>query len=89
MILKDVNLTISPGEHITIVGENGAGKTTLIKLIMRLYDVTEGEILYNGINIKEYDYDEYMDVFSTVFQDFKIFALSVYENVTFQPDCLR
>ena len=86
MILRDVNLTIAPGEHITIVGENGAGKTTLIKLIMRLYDVTEGEILYDGINIKEYDYDEYMDIFSTVFQDFKIFALSIYENITFEPD---
>lgn len=83
-VLKNVSLKLNPGEKISIVGENGAGKTTFVKLLMRLYDVTEGEILYNGRNIKDYNYDEYMDVFSTVFQDYKIFALSVYENITFQ-----
>ncbi len=85
-VLKNVSMTLNPGEKVSIVGENGAGKTTFVKLLMRLYDVTEGEILYNGRNIKDYDYDDYMDVFSTVFQDYKIFALSVYENITFQEN---
>ena len=79
--LKNVNLTIRVGEKIAIVGYNGAGKTTLIKLIMRLYDPTDGEILYNGINIKEFDTDEYRKMIGTVFQDFKIFATSIAENV--------
>lgn len=83
-ILKNINLTIEPGECLVIVGENGAGKTTLIKLLMRLYDVTSGAILYNGVNIKDYDYDSYMNVLATVFQDYKIFAVSVYENITFK-----
>lgn len=82
-ILQDINIVIEPGEHLMLVGENGAGKTTLIKLLMRLYDVTKGEILYNGINIKEYDYDVYMKNFSTVFQDFHILDVSVYENIMF------
>nr|WP_240927927.1 ATP-binding cassette domain-containing protein [Paenibacillus thiaminolyticus] len=83
-ILKNINLTIEPGECLVIVGENGAGKTTLIKLLMRLYDVTSGAILYNGVNIKDYDYDSYMNVLATVFQDYKLFAVSVYENITFK-----
>lgn len=66
---------------IAIVGYNGAGKTTLIKLIMRLYDPNEGEILLNGVNIKEYDVEEYRRKIGTVFQDFKIFAATVKENV--------
>ncbi len=84
MILKNVNLTIEAGECLVIVGENGAGKTTLVKLLMRLYDVTSGEIKYNGINIKQYDYDSYMYALATVFQDYKIFAVSAYENITFK-----
>ena len=79
--LKNVDLTIRKGEKIAIVGYNGAGKTTLIKLIMRLYDPTEGEILYNGINIKEFDTDAYRKTIGTVFQDFKIFATTLAENV--------
>ena len=82
-IIKNVSLTIEPGERLMIVGENGAGKTTLVKLMMRLYDVTEGEILYNGVNIKDYEYDSYMAHFSAVFQDFHIFDISVYENILF------
>lgn len=80
-VLKHVNLTLSNREHLSIVGLNGAGKTTLIKLLCRLYEVTEGEILLNGVNIKEYDYDQYMNLFSVVFQDFKLFAFSINENV--------
>ena len=79
--LKHINLTIRAGDKIAIVGYNGAGKTTLIKLIMRLYDPTDGEILYNGVNIKEYDPEAYRKKIGTVFQDFKIFATSIAENV--------
>lgn len=80
-ILKDINITIHPGEHLSVVGLNGAGKTTFIKLLCRLYDVSKGEILVNGINIKEYKYEEYMKILSVVFQDFKMFALSMRENI--------
>ena len=79
--LSGVSLTIRKGEKIAIVGYNGAGKTTLIKLMMRLYDPTEGEILYNGVNIKEFDPEEYRKRISTVFQDFKIYAATIAENV--------
>lgn len=79
--LKHVSLKLSRGEKIAIVGYNGAGKTTLIKLLMRLYDVTQGEILLNGRNIREYDLDNYRGMIGTVFQDFKIFAANVGENV--------
>ncbi len=80
-ILKNVSFTIEKGQTIAVVGHNGAGKTTLSKLIMRLYDVTEGEILYNGINIKEYIVSSYRDKFASVFQDYKVFAMTVSENV--------
>ncbi|BCN31374.1 ABC transporter ATP-binding protein [Anaeromicropila herbilytica] len=80
-VLKDINLTIKSGEHLSVVGLNGAGKTTFIKLLCRLYEVSEGEILLNGVNIKEYDYEEYMKIFSVVFQDFKLLSFSIKENV--------
>lgn len=80
-ILNNINMKIHPYEKIAIVGYNGAGKTTLIKLIMRLYDPNEGEILLDGVNIKEYDVEEYRQKIGTVFQDFKIFAATVKENV--------
>lgn len=80
-VLEDINLTISPKEHLSVVGLNGAGKTTFIKLLCRLYDVTEGEILVDGINIKEYSEEEYRKLFSVVFQDFKLFAFSLKENI--------
>jgi ATP-binding cassette subfamily B protein len=80
-ILHDICLTIRPDQKIALVGYNGAGKTTLIKLIMRLYDPSEGEILYNGINIKDYNINEYREMIGTVFQDFKIFATTVGYNV--------
>ena len=79
--LKDINLTIDPGEKLSIVGENGAGKTTFIKLLLRLYDVSEGAILLDGHDIREYDYREYLNNIATVFQDYRIFAFSVKENV--------
>lgn len=79
--LNNVNLKINKGETTAVVGVNGAGKTTFVKLLLRFYDVTEGEILYNGINIKEYNVQSIRDRFATVFQDYKTFALSVNENV--------
>ncbi|MBQ2732910.1 MAG: ABC transporter ATP-binding protein [Clostridia bacterium] len=79
--LKNVSLKLNKGEKIAIVGYNGAGKTTLIKLLLRLYDPTEGEVLFNGVNAKEYKLDEYRAKIGTVFQDFKIFAASIGENV--------
>ncbi len=79
--LKNVNLKINKGQTVAIVGINGAGKSTLVKLLLRFYDVTEGEILYNGINIKEYTQDSLRKRFATVFQDYKTFAISVNENV--------
>lgn len=81
--LKNINLHIKSGEKLAIVGENGAGKTTLIKLLMRLYDPTEGSILLNGVNIKDIQYDEYQSILSAVFQDYKLFSFSIKENITF------
>ncbi|HOA63996.1 MAG TPA: ABC transporter ATP-binding protein [Bacilli bacterium] len=80
-ILKNFNLKIKRGEKIAIVGVNGAGKTTLVKLLTRLYDIDEGEILINGINIKEFDKQEFYKLFSVVFQEFKMFAMNVKENI--------
>lgn len=80
-VINDVSLSIAPGEKIALVGYNGAGKTTLIKLIMRLYDPSQGEILLDGINIKDYDVEKYRQSIGTVFQDFKIFGGTVTENV--------
>lgn len=82
LVLRDINLTIKSGEHLSIVGLNGAGKTTFIKLLCRLYDVTEGEILVDGVNIKEYSDEEYRKLFAVVFQDFQLFAFSLRENIT-------
>lgn len=80
-VLRDVSFTIKRGEKTAIVGYNGAGKTTLIKLMMRLYDPTEGRILYNGRDIREYRLDEYRDRIGAVFQDYRIFAATLGENV--------
>ncbi len=80
-VLKNFSAKIHHGEKIAIVGVNGSGKTTLIKLLCRLYDPTEGEIKLNGINIKEYDYNEYLDIFSVVFQDFKLLAFPIGETI--------
>ncbi len=84
--LKSVNLKFTVGEKLAVVGMNGSGKTTFIKLLCRLYDPTEGTILLNGIDIKKYRYDEYMNIFSIVFQDFKLFAMPLGENVATSSD---
>ena len=80
-IIHDVSFTIKQGEKLAIVGYNGAGKTTLMKLIMRLYDPQSGEIRLNGTDIRDYKVEDYRKAIGTVFQDFKIFAGSVRENV--------
>ena len=79
--LRNVNMKFEIGKRLAVVGMNGSGKTTFIKLLCRLYDPTEGVILLNGIDIRKYNYREYMDIFSVVFQDFKLFALKLGENV--------
>lgn len=84
--LRNVNCSIHKGERISIVGENGSGKTTFIKLLLRLYEPTEGKITINGIDIREIIYSEYLDFFSAAFQDFKIFAYTIRENVTALQD---
>lgn len=80
-VLRDVSFRIDKGRKIALVGYNGAGKTTLIKLLMRFYDVTGGEILYNGTDIRDYDLAAYRAKIAAVFQDYKIFAATVAENV--------
>ena len=79
-----LRLGYEPGEHLSIVGLNGAGKTTFIKLLCRLYDPTGGVILLDGVDIREYDYADYMRQFAPVFQDFKLFCVSLKENITLQ-----
>lgn len=79
--LKNVSLKFNVGERLAVVGMNGSGKSTFIKLLCRLYDPTEGDILLDGINIKDYDYREYMSLFSVVFQDFQLLAFSLGQNV--------
>ncbi|MDE6983025.1 MAG: ABC transporter ATP-binding protein/permease, partial [Lachnospiraceae bacterium] len=79
--LSNVSCVLKKGEKVAIVGRNGSGKTTFIKLLCRLYDPQEGAILLNGTDIREYQYEEYLKFFSTVFQDFCIFALQLGENV--------
>lgn len=85
-VLRNVNMKFEIGKRLAIVGMNGSGKTTFIKLLCRLYDPTEGEILLNGIDIRKYNYAEYMNIFSVVFQDFKLFALKLGENVASKVD---
>lgn len=79
--LKNVSMKFQIGKRLSIVGENGSGKTTFIKLLCRLYDPQEGEILLNGIDIRKYRYDDYMGVFSIVFQDFQLISQSLGSNV--------
>lgn len=80
-VLRDVSFRVDKGRKIALVGYNGAGKTTLIKLLMRFYDVTDGAILYNGADIRDYDLTAYRAKIAAVFQDYKIFAATVAENV--------
>lgn len=80
-VLHHINLEIKAGDKLAIVGENGSGKTTLIKLLCRLYRPTEGRILFNGKDIWDFPYEEYIASVSTVFQDFSLFAFSLAANI--------
>lgn len=80
--LKNMNLTVKAGERLAVVGLNGAGKSTFIKLLLRLYEPTEGEILLNGINVKEYSKKSYYSIFSPIFQNVELFAFPLAENVS-------
>jgi ATP-binding cassette subfamily B protein/ATP-binding cassette subfamily C protein len=80
--LKNVSIIIPPTQKLSIVGLNGAGKTTFIKLLFKLYEPSEGQILLGGIDIKEYSPEEYRRIISVVFQDFKLLAYTIRENIT-------
>ncbi|MBP3325589.1 MAG: ABC transporter ATP-binding protein [Coprococcus sp.] len=80
-VIKNLSFIINKGEKVVFAGHNGAGKSTIIKLLMRLYDPDEGQILVNGIDIKEYDLDAYRNLFGVAFQDYQILAMTVAENV--------
>ncbi len=80
-VLNNVSITLKQGEHLSVVGLNGAGKTTFIKLLCRLYDPTEGAIIMNDFNVRKYDYRQYLDLFSVVFQDLSLLAVPLGNNV--------
>ena len=80
-IIKNLNLKLTVGQRFALVGRNGAGKTTLVKLLLRMYEPASGQITLNGIDIAKYDYDEYMRIFSVVFQDFRLFNFPLDENI--------
>lgn len=83
--LKDLNLVLKPGEKLAVVGLNGAGKTTMIKLLLRLYDPTEGYITLNGEDIRNFTKEEYYKLFSPVFQNVEVFAATLAENIALLP----
>lgn len=85
--LENINLTVKNGERLAVVGRNGSGKTTFIKLMCRLYDATDGEILINGINVKEYSKQSIVKLYSVVFQDFQIFSIPLKDNICAGDDC--
>lgn len=88
-VLRNINLTIQPGERIALVGLNGAGKTTLIKLLTRLYDPTDGQILLDGVDLREYDLKSLHQRFGVIFQDYVRYMFTVRENIAFgQVDAL-
>lgn len=84
-IIQDINIEIETGEKIAIVGSNGSGKTTFTKLLLGLYQPSSGEIALNGINISNFNYDEYLGLFGVALQDFQLFAVSIAENILLRP----
>jgi ATP-binding cassette subfamily B protein len=79
--LRHVNLRLEPGQKLALVGENGAGKSTLVKLLLRLYEPTEGDIFYGGVNLKDMDPEDLRSRFGAVFQDFVRYQFNVAENI--------
>jgi len=86
--LKNVSFKIDKGDKLAIIGRNGAGKSTIIKLLLRLYDVKNGKILINGINIQEYDLVSLRSAIAVLFQDFSIYPFTLRENISFGDDIL-
>ena len=84
--VKNLNITLVPGERLAVVGLNGAGKTTMIKLLLRLYDPTEGYISLNGTDIRKFKRKDYYKLFSPVFQKVELFATSFSENISLRPE---
>ena len=80
-MLKNFNLTLAPGERIALIGENGQGKTTVVKLITRLYDPTEGQILLDGVDLREYSLEDLHQHIGVIFQDFVRFEMTARENI--------
>ena len=85
-LINGLSFKITGGQKVALVGHNGAGKTTIMKLLFRLYDPTDGEILVNGINIKEYNLKAYRNLFATAFQDYRIMSMSIRDNVLMGED---
>lgn len=81
LVLKNLNLCVSPGERIALIGENGEGKTTIVKLITRLYDPTVGSVLLDGIDLREYDLEDYSSQIAVIFQDFMRYDMTAWENI--------
>ena len=80
-IISDLSFSVNAGDYLCIVGENGSGKSTIVKLILRLYDIDGGQILLDGVDIKEYDIVKYRAIFSVLFQDFVSYSFTLRENV--------
>src|SRR5271170_3023068 len=81
-VLKDFNFTLAPGERIALIGENGQGKTTVVKLITRLYDPTEGQILLDGVDLREYSLEDLHKEIGVIFQDFMRYEMTARENIS-------
>jgi ATP-binding cassette, subfamily B, bacterial len=81
LVLKNLNLRVAPGERIALIGENGEGKTTIVKLITRLYDPTVGKVLLDGIDLREYDLEDYSSQIAVIFQDFMRYDMTAWENI--------
>ena len=81
--LKNINFKFGTGDIISLAGKNGCGKTTLVNLILRIYNPTKGKILLDGINIKDYDYENYLTFFSSIFQDYQKYAIKLYDYISF------
>ncbi len=80
-MLKDFNFSLRPGERVALIGENGQGKTTIVKLITRLYDPTEGQILLDGVDLREYDLEDLHAEIGVIFQDFMRYEMTARENI--------
>lgn len=85
-VLKNLCFSVKPGEKLAVVGVNGSGKTTMVKLLCRLYEPTEGVILLNGIDVREYKFDQYIGLFSVVFQDYALYSATLAQNVAAAND---